>query len=354
MVRGEDMGILIKRVDLDKDKGILISLLNENRRVATDERRYEWLYRQNPYGEAIGWVAFDEKNDEPVGFTVITPRLVRVKGKDVICWNCGDFSIHKKYRTLGVAVKLRKMARDGVDAGVVPFLYAHPNDRMLVVHQRVGHPVIGQMVRYAKVIRLNKKMQDMLKYKVIADALSGLGNPLLKLMGKEQWYCRGYSLDFGVNIEYTEEFDALFNQVSKQYAVCVVRNAKYLNWRYSASPLYKMTTMMLRKNGNLCGYLIYYHEELDVVHIKDVLYENDAVARHLMGVLISKLREQGVCTISVGLLSSNPFIEILMFFGFSQRLEVSSVIVYPNSSFEYADMVKDAQNWFMMVGDRDV
>lgn len=348
------MGVAIRIADLQKDKEMMISMLQENRSHLIEEERYEWLYRQNPFEEAIGWIAMDEKENKPIGFTVVTPRLVRVKGKDVICWNCGDFSIDKKYRTLGVAVKLRKMARDGVNAGVVPFLYAHPNDRMLVVHQRVGHPVIGQMVRYAKVIRLNKKMQDMLKHRIMADTLSGLGNSLLKLVGKEQWYYRGYDLDFGVNIEYTEEFDALFDQVNQQYAVCVVRNAKYLNWRYSTSPLYKMTTMMLRRNRKLCGYLIYYYEEPDVVQVKDVFYEDDNVARHLMGMLISELRRQRVCTISVSLLSSNPFVEILKFFGFSQRSEVSSVIVYSNPSFEYADVVRDTKNWFMIVGDRDV
>jgi len=348
------MGILIREADLDKDEGIMTSLLNENRRVSINEKRHEWLYKQNPHGEAIGWIAVDEKDDKPVGATVVTPRLVRIKGKDIICWNCGDFSIDKRYRSLGVAIKLRKMARDGVNAEIVPFLYAHPNDHMLVVHQRVGHPIMGQMVRYAKVIRLNKKMREMLNHKTLADIISGIGNPLFGLIGKEQWYRKGYDIDFGINIEYTKEFDALFDQVSQQYAACVVRNAPYLNWRYSASPLYKVTTLMLRRNKNLCGYLIYYYEESDVVQIKDVFYENDDVARHLMGALITKMRTQRVCTISVGLLNSNPFIEILRFFGFSQRAETSSVIVYPNPSFEYAKIIKDAKNWFMMVGDRDV
>lgn len=348
------MSILIKQADLDKDKAVLISLLNENRRADTDERRYEWLYRQNPSGEAIGWIAVDEKDDKPVGFTVATPRLVRVKGKNIVCWNCGDFSIDKKYRSLGVAVKLRKMARDGVDTEVVPFLYAHPNDRMLVVHQRVGHPVMGQMVRYAKVIRLNRKIKELLKHNLLANIISGLVNPLFGLIGKEQWYKKGYEIEFGDNIEYGNEFDVFFDEVSQQYPVCVVRNAAYLNWRYSASPLYKMTTMMLRKNGILCGYLIYYYQEPDIVQVKDVFYRDNDVAKHLLGILISKLRKQGVCTISIGLLSSNPFIEILRFFDFSQRADTSSVIVYPNPSFEYAIVVKDAKNWFMMVGDRDV
>ncbi|MDI6780761.1 MAG: hypothetical protein QME49_01415 [bacterium] len=348
------MGVLIREADLDRDEGIMTSLLNENRRVSINEKRYEWLYKQNPHGKAIGWIAIDEKSDDPVGVTVVTPRLVRVEGRDVVCWNCGDFSIDKKYRSLGVAVKLRKAARDGVNAGIVPFLYAHPNDRMLVVHQRVGHPVMGQMVRYAKVIRLNKKIQEILKTKVVADVISGLGNPLLKLMGKEQWYRKGYTIDVGVNIKYGEEFDAFFDKVINRYAVCVVRNAEYLNWRYSNSPLYEMITLSLRKKGKLCGYLIYYKQEMDVVHVKDVFYEDDDAARHLIGVLISMLRRQGISTISLGLLGSNPFIEILRFFGFSQRVDISSVIVYPNPSFEYAETVKDAKNWFMMVGDRDV
>ncbi len=348
------MGILIREADMDKDEEIMTSLLNENRRVPINGKRHKWLYKQNPHGKAIGWIAIDEKSNKPVGATVVTPRLVRVQGRDVVCWNCGDFSIDKKYRSLGVAVKLRKAARDGVNAGIVPFLYAHPNDRMLVVHQRVGHPVMGQMVRYAKVIRLNKKMQEMLKTKVVADVISGIGNSLLKLTGKEQWYRRGYDVDMGINIEYTKEFDTFFEQVAKHYAVCVGRNASYLNWRYSNSPLYEMSTLSLRKNGRLCGYLIYYKQEIDIVQIKDVFYEDDDTARHLMGMLISMLRKQDVCSVSIGLLSSNPFIEILRFFDFSQRAETSSVIVYPNPSFEYAEMIKDAKNWFMMVGDRDV
>jgi hypothetical protein len=246
------------------------------------------------------------------------------------------------------------MARDGVNSGIVPFLYAHPNDRMLVVHQRVGHPVIGQMVRYAKVIRLNKKMRELLKHKIIADIIGEMCNPLLGLISKDLWYRKGYDIDFGVNIEYTKKFNSLFDQASGRYAVCVVRNASYLNWRYSHSPLYEMTTLSLMKNERLCGYLIYYKQEIDVIQIKDVFYEDDDTARHLMGVLISMLRRQGVCTISVGLLSSNPFIEILKFFGFSQRTDTSSMIVYPNPSFEYAEIIKNARNWFMMVGDRDV
>jgi len=77
--------------------------------------------------------------------------MVRVRGNDVLCWNCGDFSVDQKYRSLGIALKLRRAAKNAVDKGTVDALYAHPNERMAVIYQRVGHTCIGQMNRFAKV-----------------------------------------------------------------------------------------------------------------------------------------------------------------------------------------------------------
>ena len=44
-----------------------------------------------------------------------------------------------RYRAGGAAIALRRAARTAVDQGVRPFLYAHPNERMLQIHIRVGH-----------------------------------------------------------------------------------------------------------------------------------------------------------------------------------------------------------------------
>ena len=141
------MCIYIRKIDFDTDREIVIDLLKRNRNLPHSypfSERYDWLYLNNPYGIATGWLALDSRKDRPVGFTVALPREMSVNGRRVIAWNCADFSIDMPYRTLGVALKLRRAARDAIDAGQYPFLYAHPNNKMLVVHKHVGHTLLGK------------------------------------------------------------------------------------------------------------------------------------------------------------------------------------------------------------------
>lgn len=154
------MGIVIREANLVQDKDILIQTRNQNRSRSTDERRYQWRYLANPHGTARAWLAVDDQRGAVVGSAAVHPRLMYVCGEKVTCWNCGDFSIHKRYRGLGVAVKLRSATTQCVNQGEVPFLYSHPNSGMRVVHLKAGHKAIGQMVRYARVLRLDRYLPD--------------------------------------------------------------------------------------------------------------------------------------------------------------------------------------------------
>lgn len=344
------MGILIKEADLDKDKDILIETLNKNRKNPVEEDRYIWLYKKNPYGEAKAWIVVNEESGEVGGFTAVFPRAVKVENQEVICWNCGDFSINKKYRSLGVAIKLRKVAKECVDKGIVPFLYAHPNDKMLVVHLKVGHTVIGKMVRYAKLLKVDSKLEE--RWGRNFTWLSKIINPVMKFTSPEIFRRRKY--EFSITKDgFGEEFDSFFDEIKGNYPVLGVRSAKYLNWRYIENPLYNVETIILRESNHIVGYIIFLTED-GVVHIKDSLYINDEVGIELLSDLIIELRNRDVYSISISLLNTNPFINILRRLGFSLRPDASSVIIHANASFKLAHTVMDGRKWFMTVGDRDV
>ena len=82
-----------------------------------------------------------------------------VDGDVCIGWNCSDFSVLQKFRTLGIAASLRRAAKQAIDAGRAAFLYAHPNSNMQLIHERVGHSRIGGMFRYTKVLRSEDYLQ---------------------------------------------------------------------------------------------------------------------------------------------------------------------------------------------------
>ena len=69
--------------NLDDARDEAIAALSATREHATDARRYDWLYRDNPDGEAVLWAIRKQATGEMAGFTVVLPRRVLVDGQIV-------------------------------------------------------------------------------------------------------------------------------------------------------------------------------------------------------------------------------------------------------------------------------
>ena len=90
------MVISVAEEDVSQYLDQLLALLNRNREHKVGKDRFKWLYLDNPQGLAKVWIVQDEATRKLVAFTSVLPRLVKVSGKNVLCWNCCDFSVDKK------------------------------------------------------------------------------------------------------------------------------------------------------------------------------------------------------------------------------------------------------------------
>ena len=95
------MKLKIIEADIENDKDIIIKILDQNREYRVDEKRYNWLYLNNPFGRAKSWMAVDEVSNHVIGAAAALPRLVWVEGKKVHSHVLSDFSINREYRSLG-------------------------------------------------------------------------------------------------------------------------------------------------------------------------------------------------------------------------------------------------------------
>ncbi len=351
------MSIVIKEADLEKDQDVMIATLNKNRKSQTDVKRYEWLYKANPSGKARAWLAVDDNTGDIAGFTSVIPRMMHVFGEEMTCWNCSDFSINKRYRTLGVAVKLRRAAKECVDNNIVPFLYAHPNDRMRVIHVRVGHNEIGKMVRFAKLLKVDQKVHKLIKNRIFSNCISAMGNILLNYKFKKHKDSSLYEFKVykDTGFIFDNQFDRLFEEGIDIKGIYGVRSSSYLNWRFIDTPLYSTETAVIKTKDKLAGNVIYLIED-GVAIFKDVFsIENEEIKKNLIGNWIDHLKESGIYSISAIFLNTSKWIKIFEDFGFVKRPEeTSSVVVYPNSTNKFATQLLNAENWYMTVGDRDV
>jgi len=333
-----------------------IALLDMTRKGPIDTARFDWLYKQNPDGPAVLWSVRDGKTGQMAGFTVALPRRVVIDGEQRICWIGADFSMHPKFRTLGPAIKLRRAAKDGVDAGRVDFLYAHPNDRMAKIHERVGHKPVGRMLRYAKVLKTGPYLQRRLKNRLVAGTLGGVLDVALRFTG------RGFRRWLSTNVRlrqtttFDDRFDRLFAESVNSAHIIGVRDARYLNWRYADNPLYEsqLLTAEAEEDGRLRGYLVFTVDE-GVGHIKDLFPPGDeTVLCDLIAGMIRVGRRLGLTSLSIACLEGNPVLPLLERFGFRLRLGTSRMFAYGSEGRPWSESVTQHAAWFLTVGDRDV
>ncbi len=353
------MSIIIRAADLQRDRQAMMDCLLRNRERyepnANFVRRFDWAYCENPHGLGKIWLAVETAGDRVIGFTSAFPRKVIVNGETLVGWNCADFSIDKEYRTLGVAIKLRRAAKDCVDRGEFAFLYAHPNDRMRVVHEKVGHHAIGKMVRYAALLRLDRITGFLLGNHFLSKALAGVANPFLRLLTSGGSGDGTYRFRLVQEERFGPEYDRLFEKVKLQHSVIGSRDTAYLNWRFLGNPLHRARSFRMEVEGELKGYVLYF-EGRGVAHVADLLVDGKSEEmRALMAGLIYHLRKTGFSTISLRLHNMNPVLAQAQQLGFRYRNDATStVIAYAPPASPHAGVLLEGKNWFMTVGDRDI
>ncbi|MBX3441598.1 MAG: hypothetical protein KF774_04265 [Planctomyces sp.] len=329
-------------------------LLAATREHDVPPERMPWLYRDNPDGDAVIWLLRDQDSNESVGFTAALPRRMRVLGEERMCWIGSDFSVLPKYRTLGLALKLRRAAKDGIDAGRAEFLYAHPNDRMAVIHSKVGHSPIGQMIRLARPLRIAPHVAEATSSPRLGAVAGAVVDPLLRFVDRTTWRRRRVALSHVAEPVFDARFDGLFERATAGSSTILgVRDSRYLSWRYGRNPLQQTEAILAEESGRLVGYALLSRNES--VHIKDVFPTDDAaLAQELLAEAIRVGFRTGAQSVSATLLESHPLAATLQGWGFRRRAETSQMFGYCPADRPWAEALFDKSSWRISVGDRDV
>jgi hypothetical protein len=332
----------------------VIALHNATRRSSHGKERFEWMYLRNPDGPAVVWTLRDMQSGELAGFTAALPRRMLVGGEAATCWIGADFSIRPQYRTLGPAMKLRRAVKNAIDDGSADFLYSHPNQRMAVVHSRVGNVVVGRMVRYAKALRLAPYLRERLGNWAGASLAGALADPVLRVSSREFRHKFRNQIRPIAPARFDERFDRLFEDVAARWPVIGIRDARYLNWRYADNPLHETHALVAEDGDRLRGYsLLTIHD--DRGYIKDLFFEDDeTVVRDLLIASIQWSRQMMLRNLSLTVLDSNPLLAVATEFGFSLRPDGSEMVAYAPPDSRWHDAVVNNDSWFVTVGDRDV
>ena len=174
------MDLFIRPADLETDRSLIIEMLRRWLTPLSDGRRYDWLYRQVPFGPPRVWIALDQRNDKVIGMASAFPRHAYVDGHDQTVWVLGDFCIDEGYRSLGPALQLMRVfvKEGGWNLGT---WYDFPSEAMMAVYKRLRLKASASMVRMAKPLRVDRRVKTLAKNPHLASGLIAAGNLALGL-----------------------------------------------------------------------------------------------------------------------------------------------------------------------------
>jgi hypothetical protein len=345
------MPIQIRSAKFPEDRSRLVAFLREFLAPLSSDRRFDWLYLENPAGQALIWLATNAADGALIGAAAAFPRRICAHGRVLQGFVLGDFCIHPSFRALGPALQLQRACLEVTNYPASERAYDFPSESMSAVYRRLGVEPQDQMVRMAKPLRVDRKIASSIKSRVLARSLIVLGNRALK------WRRGRPRIEPADEIGWHEgpcnvEFTGLAAETLENAGVCVVRDAPYLNWRFLSHPVQKFEILTARKKNALIGYLILTQEDQDV-RIVDLLGTADTrILRNLVLHAAESARERGAMTISASVLGSHRYMKLFESLGFRRR-ESCPVFLFPSAAVPSRPAQVSTHNWLLMDGDRE-
>lgn len=344
------MAISVRPADLHTDRSVLIEALSRCLLPQSDGRRFDWLYRKCPHGEARVWIASDGNGSGILGAAAVFPRRMFVGGEIRVGCVLGDFFIMPHFRSLGPAVLLQRACLEAVGSNGPDVCYDFPAGAMIPVYKRLAIESQKLFVRLAKPLRVDQTVQTRVKTRWLAQGLSAISNRILDSRDRRRRQLSDCTLSLHSGL-CDDEFTVLARAVSAGYGVCVERSAEYLNWRYRNHFARSYELLTARRAGALLAYAVFTQDagNAEIVDLFGV--QERGVLSDLISGVVALLRQRNAMILSAPMLASHPHVSIFEGIGFYKR-ETCPVILYPPPSHA-AGEPGDTNEWFLMQGDRE-
>jgi hypothetical protein len=320
---------------------------------ANNSQWWKWQFINSPDGTARIWLA--EAKQKVVGHYAILPLRMKIENETKM----GSFSLdtmtHPDYQHQGIFVTLANRTYDDASNNDIIITYGTPNDQ--------SYPGFIRKLQWFDICTVP------LLVKVIAwgNILKGrLGIPTFigNILGYiyDNMTSHG-SLSQNVNIEteqilsFDERIDEFWLNASNMKSIMVVKDRKYLNWRYVDKPGHNYKIFIAKRRGEIVGYIVLTQERDDLAGwlIVDLLTlpNEDTAAQVLITRAIGYSKEKGAAKISCWMLQGAVYYRTLKKMGFIGRrslLRLCARINVPRLSEEF---VANPNNWYFVRGDND-
>ena len=218
---------------------------------------FEWRYAQNPAGQAIISVVRDCDSGSVVGFIWIVPLRICVFGEEWLAAFGTNLLIHPGYRDTFAFAKLMRTFRQAFIDQDIPFHYSFISEntysRLRQQDPRVvlEVPLLARPLDMMKLARahFNSRWQ-----RLIVEIGGQLATPLLFRARQVDPDKHNFALH--VLDGFDERFDDFWARVKDNYPVMVIRDHRYLAWRFAEISGRQHRILVVQVGGEMIGYTV--------------------------------------------------------------------------------------------------
>ena len=236
-------------------------------------KRWLWEFKDNPFGSIQ---VFGDSRGKIVGHMGLTCVPIKIEECIVRGSQAVDLAVHPQFRRKGMFIEIgKKLIQEAKNEGI---LISYGVTKEPHGHVKHGGFYVSEIPLLVKI--MNKKgllffiLREFYWFVRRADSesiskLLVLIKNFTKFTGHCKHVLRADDFKKQVVTSFNEQIDELWEEVSKQYRLLVVRESKYLNWRYVRKPHSNYVILTLERNYRIEGYIVLSAEIHDWLGWKD-------------------------------------------------------------------------------------
>lgn len=311
---------LVERGNAARDREQLLAIwagnLGHDQRMST---KYTWFYQECPFGAPLMMLLRHVATSRLVGTASAGRRTMVVRGQACRAGVLVDLAVTPEHRSLGPALILQQGLVDAA-SNELDLLYGFPNPKAAAVFKRMGYERLGEITRYARVLRHGPYLRHRLPGWIagpaglLLDALAGWMDGAKRLWQappRSEW-----------SSDPDSRMDDLWRSSRKGEGLVGVRDAQRARWRFDRAMFPATRYLMLTGGGD--GELVAWfalQAEGATLHVRDYWCDGatEALPQRYVLALLAAARRGACSSISVEICGPPDAVEGWKRAGFSAR-----------------------------------
>ncbi len=331
--------------------------------VRREKEEYDWYYDNNPYNPPsernMMYIMKDCEGDKKTMIAAdgLTPFELYVNGQVLKCAHSVRTITHSDYRKQGLFKTMTENSIDCAKKHGLDIILGFANKNSYPGYAKFGWETVLVKDLFVLPFNVKNRLQDKVKIGIVASAANSLYRAYYKTMVVRKHKSRRIKEATITQYDQVpESVNEIWDKYKDLYKVLLVRDYKYLNYRYNAMPTENYTTLMASVNGENIGYAI-----LRGTKTKQILElftdpNNESYIATLLDAAIEFCSDDQTEFIHMMTGHYGKFRKVLDEFKFmtnikSHRRHYRTMIVLPLTDKVDEELVKGVENWQITMGD---